>query len=149
MIFRITVYRHGANPIMMPHGHQAVTVAGAVNVWAKMPARSVVTSQVCPEGAGRFCVQPLHSLCVTLSSVVSSLPAGSRGLEHPEPKRGGFGFTLPSLKDRVWKEWNQRSENGHLPKLRICDHEQDHSNDPDVSVWFRALLPRGCVKFCG
>lgn len=38
-------------------------------------------------------------------------------MEHPEPKRGKFGFTLQSLKDRVWKEGDQRNGNGHLPKL--------------------------------
>lgn len=59
MIFRITVYRHGANPIIMPHGHQAVTGAGTVHVWAEMPARSVVTSELCAVSSGSWQV-----LCV-------------------------------------------------------------------------------------
>lgn len=66
MIFRITVYRHGANPIIMPHGHQAVTVAGTEHVWAEMPARSVVTSEVCAVCCGSWqvlCVTPGQPLC--------------------------------------------------------------------------------------
>lgn len=56
----------------------------------------------------------LDRLSATLCSVLSSLPAGSRDVQHPEPKRGDFGFTLQCLEDRAEKEWNLRSENGRF-----------------------------------
>lgn len=115
MIFRITVYRHGANPIIMPHGHQAVPGAGAVRVWAEMPARSV-TSEVCPVSRGSW------QGCVTLSPVLPSLPA--------EPKMGEFGFALQSLKDRLWKEGNQ-SENGNLPSSGSVPMDQSTATAPE------------------
>lgn len=115
MIFRITVYRHGANPIIMPHGHQAVPGAGTVRVWAEMPARSV-TSEVCPVSRGSW------QGCVTLSPVLPSLPA--------EPKMGEFGFALQSLKDRLWKEGNQ-SENGNLPSSGPVPMDQSTATAPE------------------
>lgn len=143
MIFRITVYRHGANPIIMPHGHQAVTGAGTGHVWAKMPARSVVTSEVCPVSRGSWqvlCAAPVSPSalwcppCQLDPGVWSTLSLKGVDLGLPcNPSRTGCGKN----RTRGVKIYQ------NLPKLRICGHGPDHSNNPDVSVWFRALLPGG------
>lgn len=164
MIFRITVYRHGANPIIMPHGHQAVTVAGTLHVWAKMPARSMVIWEMLHVidgvsrvwwGIGRLsCIsaaevprQPLcHSLlcgdlpvgCIPGYGSTRILKGGSLGLPC-KPPRTGWG------KDH---EHNQKSENRHLPKRLLWspDAVQDPSNcqlgNSDASEWSSAFFAK-------